>query len=107
MQEPSIFNYSILENVLYGKLDAKNSDVQKATQLANCTEFIEAGSLGGLDETPRGILKFMEDNKDAMITIIGESKYKEEIEVVKKLVEQDSKKGSFESIEGAIDTRPS
>ena len=27
MQEPIIFNYSILENILYGKLDAKNSEV--------------------------------------------------------------------------------
>lgn len=107
MQEPSIFNYSILENVLYGKLDATNSEVLEATKIANCTEFIEQGSLGGLDETPRGILKFMEDHKDAMIEIIGESKYKEEIEVVKKIAEQETKKGVFEAIEGAIDTRPS
>ena len=28
MQEPIIFNYSILENMLYGKLDAKNSEIQ-------------------------------------------------------------------------------
>ena len=27
MQEPSIMNVSILENILYGKLDAKNSEV--------------------------------------------------------------------------------
>lgn len=27
MQEPIIFNYSILENILYGKLDAKNSEI--------------------------------------------------------------------------------
>jgi len=27
MQEPVIFNYSILENILYGKLDAKNSEI--------------------------------------------------------------------------------
>lgn len=59
-----------------------------------------------MDETPRGILKFMEDNKYAMVQMIGDSKYKEEIEVVKKIVEQESKKGSFEAIEGAIDTRP-
>lgn len=31
MQEPSIFNYSIKENVLYGKLDAKNSEILQAT----------------------------------------------------------------------------
>lgn len=27
MQEPIIFNYSVLENILYGKLDASNSEV--------------------------------------------------------------------------------
>ena len=27
MQETIIFNYSILENMLYGKLDAKNSEI--------------------------------------------------------------------------------
>ena len=42
MQEPIIFNYSILENVLYGKLDATNREVLDASTVANCTEFIEA-----------------------------------------------------------------
>ena len=27
MQEPIIFNYSVIENMLYGKLDAKNSEI--------------------------------------------------------------------------------
>jgi ABC-type multidrug transport system fused ATPase/permease subunit len=27
MQEPIIFNYSILENMLYGKLNARNSEI--------------------------------------------------------------------------------
>jgi len=27
MQEPTIFNYSIIENLLYGKLDAKNTEI--------------------------------------------------------------------------------
>lgn len=41
MQEPIIFNYSILDNILYGKGDATNTEVKKACQLANCLEFIE------------------------------------------------------------------
>jgi ABC-type multidrug transport system fused ATPase/permease subunit len=40
MQEPIIFNYSILENILYGKIDAKNSEIMDAAEVANCTEFI-------------------------------------------------------------------
>lgn len=59
MQEPNIFNYSILENILYGKLEASNSEVMKATQIANCTEFIEKGTFKGLDDTPMELLKTM------------------------------------------------
>lgn len=40
MQEPIIFNYSILENILYSKLDATNSEILEVTALANCDEFI-------------------------------------------------------------------
>lgn len=105
MQEPSIFNYSILENILYGKLDASNSEVVNATDTANCKEFIEKGSLKGIDDTPDGILKFMKDNKDEMVEIIGEAKYNEELDVVKKIVEQESKKGVFQAKQGDIDQR--
>lgn len=59
MQEPNIFNYSIRDNVLYGKLDAKNSDIINATTIANCNEFIEKGQLDKLDETPSGLLHEM------------------------------------------------
>jgi len=41
MQEPIIFNYSILENILYSKLDAKNSEVQSSCEVANAIEFIQ------------------------------------------------------------------
>lgn len=41
MQEPIIFNYSILENVLYGKSDASNDEVYTATSISNSNEFIE------------------------------------------------------------------
>jgi len=41
MQEPIIFNYSILENVLYGKSDATNQEIYDACELANANEFIE------------------------------------------------------------------
>lgn len=63
MQEPSIFNYSIKENVLYGKLDAKNSEIVQATTIANCNEFIEQG----LEEeeetsTPASLLQAMDLN---------------------------------------------
>lgn len=41
MQEPIIFNYTILENILYGKTDATNQEVHDAATMANCLEFIQ------------------------------------------------------------------
>lgn len=42
MQEPTLFNYSILENILYGKSDASNSEVKESSQIANAIEFIQS-----------------------------------------------------------------
>lgn len=67
MQEPIIFNYSILENVLYGKLDAYNSEVLEASTTANCTEFIEAQSFAKFDDSPSGLLNEMLKSKEAII----------------------------------------
>jgi len=41
MQEPIIFNYSILENILYGKLQAKNSEIMNVCEISNSLEFIQ------------------------------------------------------------------
>lgn len=41
MQEPIIFNYSVLENILYGDLKASNQQIYDAAELANVLEFIE------------------------------------------------------------------
>ena len=40
MQEPVLFNYSVFENILYGKQDAKNSEILNAAEVANAMEFI-------------------------------------------------------------------
>lgn len=105
MQEPSIFNYAIADNVLYGNLDAKNSEIIAATTIANCNEFIEKGQLDALDETPTGLIMEMTQNKQTLIELMGETKYNEDLEVLKKLEEIEVQKGKFITIEGDIDTR--
>lgn len=40
MQEPTLFNYTIKENILYGKSDASDSEVMEAARIANALEFI-------------------------------------------------------------------
>ena len=41
MQEPTLFNYNITENILYGKMDATNTEIREAASIANALEFIE------------------------------------------------------------------
>lgn len=66
MQEPTLFNYSILENILYGDSNASNSEIKEAAQIANALEFIDSKSLleGGVaaDTTATGLLKELEKN---------------------------------------------
>jgi subfamily B ATP-binding cassette protein MsbA len=45
MQEPTLFNYSVAENILYGKPNAYNSQIREATSVANANEFIESHHL--------------------------------------------------------------
>jgi ATP-binding cassette subfamily B (MDR/TAP) protein 1 len=45
MQEPTLFNYTIKENILYGLDEAKDSDVRAAAEIANALEFIESQEL--------------------------------------------------------------
>jgi len=42
MQEPIIFNYSVVENILYGNLKASNEQIYKAAELSNVLEFVES-----------------------------------------------------------------
>lgn len=41
-QEPILFHRSLLENIRYGKKDASDEEVRRASWLANCDEFISA-----------------------------------------------------------------
>ncbi|MCM8759936.1 MAG: ATP-binding cassette domain-containing protein, partial [Candidatus Omnitrophica bacterium] len=40
MQEPFLFNGTIIENIAYGKLDAKFDEIVEAAKLANAHDFI-------------------------------------------------------------------
>lgn len=111
MQEPIIFNYSILENILYGKPDATNTEVKKACEMANCMEFIE--NHGGdnkeelaFDDSAQALLKEMADNRDKLIAMIGQEHYDEEVAILKKVEEEEQKKGGFQAVSGAVDKRP-
>ncbi len=40
-QDPALFHRSLIENIRYGRLDANDEEVIKASKLAHCHEFIE------------------------------------------------------------------
>ena len=42
MQEPVLFNDTIKNNILFGKLDATDAQIRKYAEMANALQFIES-----------------------------------------------------------------
>lgn len=67
MQEPILFNYSIMDNILYGNDKASNEAIEEATNIANATEFIKSNELMNKFEDKADVLhQAMIDHKDAL-----------------------------------------
>lgn len=105
MQEPNILNFSILENILYGKMNATNTEVFDSAAISNCHEFIESQNFNSIENTAVGLLDAMEKHKTEIVELIGQEKYDEEIGVLGKCKEQEEKAGEFQCIDGAVDER--
>ena len=107
MQEPTLFNYNITENILYGKLDSTNSEVKEAASIANALEFIETQNNNQLmfEDTAEGMLKELERNAKTIIEKEGVEFYKKKRVNIQKLVEEERKKGQFIAVEGDVDIR--
>jgi ATP-binding cassette subfamily B (MDR/TAP) protein 1 len=73
MQEPTLFNYTVKENILYGKDTAKDSEVRAAAEIANGLEFIESQELQmAFDDSPQILLDAYERNGAAITIKLGE-----------------------------------
>ena len=57
--------------MLYGNLDAKNSEIMNVAKVSNCSEFIDQGRLESIDDTNSGLLKEIQNNKASYIGIWG------------------------------------
>jgi len=91
---------------LYGKLDASNSEIIESAKISNAIEFIDgADQLFAFDESAQSLIKEMEKNKESLCNVIGKDKFEEELAVLKKMEETESKKGNFMAIEGDVDNR--
>ena len=72
MQEPILFNWSIKENIKFGKLNATDEEVYKAALAANALEFIEGGI--GESKTKKEMLaKQSEDLETHLLKFLNES----------------------------------
>jgi ABC-type multidrug transport system fused ATPase/permease subunit len=60
MQEPTLFNYTINENILYGKMDATNTELREAAKVANALEFIENDQLSIFEDEAEALIGYME-----------------------------------------------
>jgi ATP-binding cassette, subfamily B, multidrug efflux pump len=53
LENPTIFNYTIKDNLLYGNMKASNHQLAEAAKIANATEFIESDVfVKSLDDKP-------------------------------------------------------
>jgi ATP-binding cassette subfamily B (MDR/TAP) protein 1 len=56
MQEPTLFNYTVKENILYGNSGALDSEICESAKIANAIEFIESKALFSSFEDSASIL---------------------------------------------------
>ena len=71
---------------MYGKSDALNSEVEHSATISNCVEFLDKSQKVD-DESAQALIAAYENHKADIITLIGEEKFNEEIEVLKKCEE--------------------
>ena len=96
MQEPTLFNYSITENILYGKMNASNSEIREAASVANSLDFIESHNLlDKFEDSCEGLFTQLERNAARIIKESTPGEYRTMREKLHKLVKEERKKGHF------------
>lgn len=85
MQEPTLFNYSVKENVLYGKSNASNAEVVAAVEVANARQFVESNTLEHrIADEPESLLSNWQSTeyKAQLVEELGQDKYDETLETL-------------------------
>ena len=73
MQEPTLFNYTISENILYGNSNARNSDIYQSAEIANALEFIESNEISNaFDDKAEVLLREFKRNEDLLKQKLGD-----------------------------------
>ena len=85
MQEPLLFNYSLQENILYGKVQSSNEEIYQAAKVANALEFIESKELStAFNDDSFSLMNAMLSEEFKKV-VIGEVGQKDFDDVIKKL----------------------
>lgn len=106
MQEPTLFNYTIAENILYGKSEASNEEIEEAARVANALEFIQSQELNMSNEdSPQVLWNAYVTKQDTIISKIGQEKYDANLKVLVLLKKKEALEGKFQSIKGEMDER--
>jgi len=108
MQEPQLFNYNLKENILYGKNDASNAQIDEAALAANCKEFIEGDDLSMAFDDDTFELKNLfvtEPYMSKAIAKMGQEDYDAACKVLDTLIKKEKELGKFEAISDLVDTR--
>jgi ABC-type sugar transport system ATPase subunit len=107
LQNPTIFNYTIKDNLLYGNMKASNHQLAEAAKIANATEFIESDVfVKSLDDKPSVL--YNEFKKVAYKKTITDELGKDYFPIqedIKRLNDKENEEGSFDLIKDVIDSR--
>ena len=79
MQEPTLFNYTVKENILYGNSTASNLEVTQACEIANAKVFVESEELKyAINDDCKSLIEAMESElyKHKLIEKVGDEEYK-------------------------------
>ena len=90
MQEPILFNYSISENILYGNMNSKNSDIKEAATIANALEFIDSNNIqNAFDDSAKSLFDEWERNKDKLLSTIESKEYETMLQELKLMIKKE------------------
>lgn len=70
-------------------------------------EFVEEKRDFEVEETAQGLMNQMQSNEEAIVSVIGQEKFDEEMALLVKIKDQEAKQGEFIAISGDIDKRES
>ena len=106
MQEPTLFNYSISENILYGNMNSTNQEIFEAANVSNALEFIDSQSIQtAFDDSAEALLNEFIRNERCLRKIKGDNEFEDTVVQLEKSKIIELQKGHFTSSSEDIDKR--